>query len=103
MPEAWQGATWTTEQCRTVLAAITSSPHGAVPVIQLVEQLGGVKALESMNEQNLILRRSFEDDARDVDPAAFGPRGKEVYTLLSAAHLLAARAELEDLELAERK
>ena len=98
LPEAWQGSAWTTEQCRTVLLAITSSPYGAVPVSQLVEQLGGVKALESMNEQNLLLRRSFEDDAKDMDPAAFGPRRKEVYTLLSAAHLLAARAELAELE-----
>ena len=95
-PEVWKGAAWSTEQCRTALLAIASSPHAAVPVDQLEEQLGAgsVVALESMNEQNLLLRRSFQNDARDIDPAAFGPRRKDVYTLASAAHLLAARAEL---------
>jgi hypothetical protein len=101
MPEAWAGAAWSTEQCRKALRAIVSSPHAAVPVSLLVEQLGegGVAALESMHEQNLLLRRSFSEDARDIDPAAFGPRRKEVYMLASAAHLLAARAELAELDM----
>ena len=92
----WKGAAWSAEQCRTALRAIASSPHAAVPVDHLVEQLGvgSVVALKSMNEQNLLLRRSFQKDARDIDPAAFGPRRKDVYTLASAAHVLAARAEL---------
>jgi hypothetical protein len=99
-PEAWKGAAWSTEQCRTALRAIASSPHAAVPVGQLEEQLGAgsVAALESMNEQNLLLRRSFQKDARDIDQAAFGPRRKDVYVLPSAAHLLAARAELDELD-----
>jgi hypothetical protein len=74
-PEVWDGEAWSATQCRTALRAIVNSPHAAVRVSQLAKELGagGVAALESMNEQNLILRRSFEDDARDVDPAAFGP------------------------------
>ena len=63
-----------------------------------MEQLGDFEALESMNEQNLLLRRAFGEDARDVDPAAFGPRRRDVYMLPSAAHLLAARAELAELD-----
>ena len=104
-PQVWEGAAWSTEQFCHVLRAIASSPHAALPVSQLEEQLGAgsVAALESMNEQNLLLRRSFDEDAQDIDPAVFSPRRKDVYTLPSAAHLLAARAELEDLELAERK
>jgi hypothetical protein len=96
-PEVWKGAAWSTEQCRTALRAIASSPHAAVPVGQLEEQLGAgsVAALESMNEQNLLLRRSYQKDARDIDPAAFGSLGYEdVYMLPSAAHLLAARRRL---------
>ena len=96
-PVAWKGAAWSTEQCRAALGAIASSPHAAVPVIQLEEQLGAgsVAALESMNEQNLLLRRSFDEDARDIDPAAFGPLcDEDVYMLPSAAHLLAARRRL---------
>ena len=96
-PEVWKGAAWSTEQCRAALRAIASSPHAAVPVGQLKEQLGAgsVAALESMNEQNLLLRRSFQKDARDIDPAAFGSLGDEdVYMLPSAAHLLAARRRL---------
>jgi hypothetical protein len=96
-PKAWEGAAWSAEQCRTVLHAIVNSPHAAVPVSQLQKQLGGVEALKSMNEQNLLLRRSFHEDARDMDPVAFGPRRKEVYMLPSAAHLLAARAKLDAL------
>lgn len=85
-PEAWEGAAWSSTQCRTALLSIAYSPHGAVRVSQLAAQVGagvslwglklwdggGRKALESMHEQNLLLRRSFEDDTRDVDPAAFG-------------------------------
>ena len=111
-PEVWKGAAWSTEQCRAALRAIASSPHAAVPVDQLEEQLSrgvllfgfklwggnGAAALESMNEHNLLLRRSFQKDARDIDPAAFGPRRKDVYTLASAAHLLAARAELNEFD-----
>jgi hypothetical protein len=92
---------------------IVSSPHAAVPVSSLVARLGGegpslfgfklwggngLKALESMNEQNLLLRRSFDEDAQDIDPAVFSPRRKDVYMLPSAAHVLAARDELDDLE-----
>ena len=99
-PEEWKGAAWSTEQCRTALRAIVSSPHAAVPVSQLKEQLGAgcVAALKSMNEQNLLLRRAFHEDARDIDPAAFGPWRRDVYVLPSAAHVVAARAVLEDLD-----
>jgi hypothetical protein len=97
-PQVWEGAAWSTEQFCHVLRAIASSPHAALPVSQLEEQLGAgsVAALESMNEQNLLLRRSFDGDARDIDPAAFGPGGNDVYMLPSAAHVLAARAVLDE-------
>ena len=106
-PKLWDGAAWSAEQCRASLRAIASSPHAAVPVSALVARLGGegislfglklwggngLKALDSMNEHNLLLRRGFQKDARDIDPAAFGPRREDVYTLASAAHVLAARA-----------
>ena len=99
-PEVWRGAAWSTEQFCSTLRAITSSPHAAVPVSQLKEQLGAgcVAALKSMNEQNLLLRRAFHEDARDIDPAAFGPWRRDVYVLPSAAHVVAARAVLEDLD-----
>ena len=92
-----KGAAWSTDQCRAALRAIAISPHAAVLVSKLKEQLGagGVAALESMNEQNLLLRRSFQKDARDIDPAAFGLlRDEDVYMLPSAAHWVAARRRL---------
>ena len=99
-PETWTGAAWSTEQCLTALRAIVSSPHAAVPVSQLEEQVGAgsIEALKSMNEQNLLLRRSFHEDARDIDPVAFGPQREGVYTLPSAAQVVAARAVLDDLD-----
>lgn len=102
-PEVWKGAAWSTEQCRTALQTIANSPHAALPVSQLAQMLGvgGVMALESMNEQNLLLRRSFENNARDIDPAVFGSLcGEDVYMLPSAAHVLAARHLCKMLEVA---
>ena len=96
-PEVWKGAAWSAEHCRTALQEIVISPHAAVPESELAKRLGtgSVAALESMNEQNLLLRRSFENDARDIDPAAFGPFcDEDVYMLPSAAHLIAARRRL---------
>ena len=112
-PEVWEGAAWSAAQCRTALRAIVNSPHAAVPVRQLAAQLeegfslfgfrlwggGGspLKALASMHEQNLLQLRSFQSDARDIEAAAFGAaRDEEVYTLPSAAHLLAARRRLSE-------
>ena len=76
-----------------------SSSHAAVPVVELVGVLGagGAAKLESMNAKNLLLRRAYDPLARDIDAAAFGPKPKDVYTLPSAAHVLAACTEL-DLE-----
>ena len=101
-PELWSRASWSGEQCRKALRALARSPHGAVPVSQLAAELGGdvslfglrlwggggLHALKSMHEQNLLLRRSYQKDARDIDAAAFGPFCEDVYTLPSAAHLL---------------
>ena len=103
-PAVWKGAAWSTKQCRKALQRIASSPHAAVSVSQLVEHLGGgddgLLSLESMNEQNLLLRRSFADDARDIDAAAFGPfRDEEVYMLPSAAHVLAARRRFKGAQI----
>jgi hypothetical protein len=56
---------------------------------------GGAAKLESMNAKNLLLRRAYDSLARDIDAAAFGPKKKDVYTLPSAAHVLAARIELD--------
>ena len=108
LPETWTGAAWSTEDFRTVLQAIVSSSHVAVPVEQLEAVLGswftlfgkrlwgrgGAAKLESMNEKNLLLRRAYDPLARDIDAAVFGPKPKDVYTLPSAAHVLAARIEL---------
>jgi len=120
-PSTWEGAAWTTDDCRTVLHMIASSPHAAVPAAQLEAHLGfslfglrlfgwggaqkleaalgldGSKKLQSMNKMNLLLRRSYDPLARDIDAAAFGPKKQDVYTLPSAAHVCAARVEL-DLE-----
>ena len=104
----WEGAVWTADDCRTVLQVIASSPHAAVPAAQLEAHLGfslfglrlfgaggAVKVmLQSMNKMNLMLRRSYDPLARDIDAAAFGPLRKDVYTLPSAAHVCAARMEL---------
>jgi hypothetical protein len=99
LPETWSGAAWSTEDCLAVLQTIVSSPHAAVPVVELVGVLGadGAAKVESMNAKNLLLRRAYDALARDIDAAAFGPKLKDVYTLPSAAHVLAARMEL-DLE-----
>ena len=98
-PSTWEGAAWTTDDCHTVLHMIASSPHAAVPAAQLEAALGldGSKKLQSMNKMNLLLRRSYDPLARDIDAAAFGPKKQDVYTLPSAAHVCAARVAL-DLE-----
>ena len=96
LPETFEGAAWCTEDFRAVLRSFVSSPHAAVPVVELATVLGaggGVK-LQSMNKLNLLLRRAHDPLARDIDAAAFGPIRKDVYTLPSAAHVLAARMEL---------
>ena len=97
LPETWNGAAWSTEDCRTMLQEIASSPHAAVPVVELVAVLGagGAAKLESMNAKNLLLRRAYDPLARDIDLAAFGPDLEDVYTLPSAAHVLAARRKLK--------
>ncbi len=99
VPETWSGAAWSAEDFRTVLRMIVSSPHVAVPVEQLKAVLGegGAAKLESMNAKNLLLRRAYDPLGRDIDAAVFGPDVEDVYTLPSAAHVLAARLEL-DLE-----
>jgi hypothetical protein len=96
---SWKDAAWSTEDFRTVLQTIVSSPHAAVLVLQMDAELGegGAAKLDSMNAKNLLLRRAYDPLARDIDMAAFGPKLKEVYTLPSAAHVIAARIEL-DLE-----
>jgi hypothetical protein len=99
LPETFDGAAWNAEDCRAVLEMIVRSPHAAVPVVELVAVLGagGATKLKSMNQMNLLLRRAYDPLARDIDAAAFGPKLKDVFTLPSAAHVLAARIEL-DLE-----
>jgi hypothetical protein len=85
------------EDFRAVLQTIVSSPHAAVPVLQMYAELGddGAAKLESMNAKNLLLRRAYDPLARDIDTAAFGPDLEDVYTLPSAAHVLAARRKLK--------
>ena len=110
VPETWNGAAWSAEDFRTVLRSIVSSPHAAVPVVELEvalsskfpffgrrswERRGGAAKLEAMNAKNLLLRRAYDPLARDIDAAAFGPELKDVYTLPSAAHVLAARRKLK--------
>ena len=97
LPETLEGAAWCTEDFRAVLRSIVSSPHAAVPVEQLDALLGagGDAKLESMNQKNLLLRRAYDPLARDIDAAAFGPDLEDVYTLPSAAHVLAARRKLK--------
>ena len=48
-----------------------------------------------MNQKNLLLRRAHDPLARDIYAAAFGPDLEDVYTLPSAAHVLAARRKLK--------
>ena len=94
---AWKDAAWSAEDFRAVLRAIVSSPHAAVPVSQLDAELGegSTAKLESMNAKNLLLRRAYDPLARDIDAAAFGADLEDVYTLPSAAHVLAARRKLK--------
>ena len=97
-----KGLSPSTWDCRTVLHMIASSPHAAVPAAQLEAHLGfslfglgGAQKLQSMNEMNLLLRRSYDPLARDIDAVAFGPDLEDVYTLPSAAHIIAARRKLK--------
>jgi hypothetical protein len=94
---SWKDAAWSAEDFRTVLRSIVSSPHAAVLVLQMYAELGegGAAKLESMNAKNLLLRRAYDPLARDIDLAAFGPDLEDVYTLPSAAHVLAARRKLK--------
>jgi hypothetical protein len=94
---SWKDAAWSAEDFRTVMRSIVSSPHAAVPVLQMYAELGegGAAELESMNAKNLLLRRAYDPLARDIDTAAFGPDLEDVYTLPSAAHVLAARRKLK--------
>jgi hypothetical protein len=109
LPETWNGAAWSTEDFRVVLQMVVSSPHAAVPVADLEGALsskfpffgrrlwgrrGGAAKLASMNAMNVLLRRAYDPLARDIDAAAFGPDREDVYTLSSAAHVLAARRKL---------
>ena len=81
-----------------MLQMVMSSPHAAVPVVELEGALSqGAAKLASMTLKNLLLRRSYDPLACDIDAAAFGPKLKDVHTLPSAAHVRAARREL-DLE-----
>ena len=94
----WMGAAWSAVDLRAVLRTIVSSPHAAVPVADLVAMLGagGSAKLASMNRKDLLVLRAFDPLARDIDAAAFGPGpDDDVYTLPSAAHVLAARIELD--------
>ena len=47
-----------------------------------------------MNKMNLLMRRSYDPLARDINAAAFGPLQDDVYTLPSAAQVCVARLEL---------
>ena len=93
----FKDAAWCTEDFRAVLRSIVSSPHAAVPVEQLDALLGAgcYAKLESMNQKNLVLRRAYDPLARDIDATAFGSDLEDVYTLPSAAHVLAARRKLK--------
>jgi hypothetical protein len=83
LPETFEGAAWCTEDFRAVLRSIVSSPHAAVPIVELATVLGagGATKLKCMNQKNLLLRRAYDSLARDIDAAAFGPKKKDVYTL----------------------
>ena len=96
-PDTWTGgAAWSTDDFHTVLRCILDSPHAAAPVAALATALGegGAAKLQSMNANNLLLRRAYDDLARDIDTAAFGRTLEDVYTLPTAAHTLAARSRL---------
>ena len=55
-PEVWKGAAWSAEDLRAVLRTIVSSPHAAVPVVDLVAMLGagGAAKLASMNGRDCL-------------------------------------------------
>ena len=94
---SWKDAAWSAEDFRTVMRSIVSSPHAAVPVLQMYAELGegGAAELESMNAKNLLLRRAYNPLARDIDEAAFREDREDVTTLPTAAHVLAARRKLK--------
>jgi hypothetical protein len=96
-PVTLKDAAWSTEDFRAVLEMIVRSPHAAVPVVELDAVLGacGPAKLKSMNQMNLLMRRVYDPLACDIDAAAFGLDLEEVYTLPSAAHVLAARRKLK--------
>jgi hypothetical protein len=48
-----------------------------------------------LTRKNLLLRPAYDPMASDIDAAAFGPDLEDVYTLPSAAHVLAARRKLK--------
>jgi hypothetical protein len=107
---SWKDSAWSAEDWRVVLQMVVSSPHAAVPVAELEAALssksaffgrrlwgrrGGAAKLESMNAKNLLMRRAYDPLARDIDAVAFGADFEDVYTLPSAAHVLAARRKLK--------
>ena len=106
----FKGAAWRPKDFRWVLRAILTSRHAAVPISELEDLLsygfvlagkrffgrpGAAENLKSMNEHNLLVRRTYDITARDIDASAFGRNQEDVYTLPSAAHVCAARLELD--------
>ena len=92
-PSSRATAAATPTQYRAVLAALAAAPHGALQCATLAAMsgVGGPAVLEALQQQNLIVRRSFHTLARDIPLAAFGARRCDVYMLPSAAHAAVAR------------
>ena len=74
-------------------ASLAAAPHGALQCATLAAMsgVGGPEVLEALQQQNLIVRRSFHTLARDIHLAAFGARRCDVYMLPSAAHAAVVR------------
>lgn len=101
MPHRDEPPLWTALQWERVLERITTAPHHAVLMNELMKVLGegddgqGKQILLSLVKYNLLALRPYSTLARDLPPEVFGDdRKKEVVTLQSAAHLWEAKEEL---------
>lgn len=84
---------WKPEQYEAVLKALAKAPHGALCCRKLEADAatGGVVVLEALQRCNLLICRAWHPTLRDVPLEVFGSPPEAVYTLPSAAHLVAAQ------------
>ncbi len=82
------GAGYTAADYATAVKAILDSPYNAVDGKQLIGLLGRPQPLQAMVQANQLALRPYSAFAKDVDPAAFGPKQRAtVVTAPSSLHL----------------